>query len=82
MVSKSYSEGVYTVKGRVPTLRSYVFGSIEVVLGLTIILSNWGFGLLLISIGVYTFISGLLFTVLHKEETDNMKKIQKERIDF
>ena len=78
VVSKSYSEGVYTVKGRVPTLRSYVFGSIEVVLGLTIILSNWGFGLLLVSIGGYTFISGLLFTVLHKEETENMKKIQKE----
>lgn len=78
VVAKSYELGIYNYKDKVPVVRSYIFGSIEVLLGIFTIVSSWGFGLLLISIGGYTFISGLLFDNLHKEEIKNMELIQEE----
>lgn len=78
VLGKSYTQGEYDINVKVPVVRSYIFGSILAIFGVTTIISNWSVGLLFISIAAYTFISGLLFNTLHNAEVANMQVVQAE----
>ena len=75
-LSNSYNYGTYNYN-KVPIYRSYIFGGIEIALSIYIILSDWSTGLFLLSVGGYTLTTGLLFSDIHKNESNNAMQIIK-----
>ena len=74
--------GKYSTTVHVPQNRSFVFGTLLVIVAFVSFLSNFLLLLLGLSIGSYIFVTAMLFKDIHEAEVRNQHALQKEIEDI
>ena len=74
--------GKYSTTVHVPQNRSFVFGTLLVIVAFVSFLSNFLLLLLGLSIGSYIFVTAMLFKDIHEAEVGNQHALQKEIEDI